>query len=101
MNSSRQIVIYSILRLLLFAVPFTIFMLMSIEWWASALLATGIAVSLSYLLLVKQRHQVAATVESWRHGTNKAGAGTQGARHELSAVPLPGVWPRGARLLRV
>lgn len=70
MNSSRQIVIYSILRLLLFAVPFTIFMLMSIEWWASALLATGIAVSLSYLLLVKQRHQVAATVESWRHGTN-------------------------------
>lgn len=70
MNSSRQIVIYSILRLLLFAVPFTIFMLMSIEWWASALLATAIAVSLSYLLLMRQRHEVAATVESWRHGTN-------------------------------
>ena len=70
MNSTRQIVIYSILRLLLFAVPFTLFMLLSIEWWASALLATAIAVSLSYLLLVKQRHQVAATVESWRHGTN-------------------------------
>lgn len=71
MNSSRQIVIYSVLRLLLFAVPFTIFMLMSIDWWASALLATAIAVSLSYLLLVKQRHEVARTVESWhRHGTN-------------------------------
>ena len=70
MNSTRQIVIYSILRILLFAVPFTIFMLMNIAWWASALFATGIAVSLSYLLLVKQRHQVATTVESWRHGTN-------------------------------
>ena len=70
MNSTRQIVIYSILRLLLFAVPFTLFMLMNIEWWASALLATGIAVSLSYLLLVKQRHEVAATVETWRKGPN-------------------------------
>lgn len=47
-----------------------IFMLMSIEWWASALLATIIAVCLSYLLLGRQRNQVAATVQSWRNGTN-------------------------------
>ena len=70
MNSSRQIVIYSILRLLLFVVPFTIFMLLNIEWWVSALLATVIAVCLSYLLLLKQRHAVAATVETWGKGNN-------------------------------
>lgn len=61
---------YSILRLLLFAVPFTIFLLLQIEWWVSALFATVIAVCLSYLFLRQQRHEVAATVESWRHGTN-------------------------------
>lgn len=70
MKSSRQIIIYSILRLLLFAVPFTIFMLMNIEWWASALLATVIAVCLSYIMLLRQRHEVAATVESWGKSTN-------------------------------
>ncbi len=70
MNSSRQIVTYSILRLLLFAVPFIIFMLLNIQWWASALLATVIAVCLSYLLLLKQRHEVAATVETWGKGKN-------------------------------
>jgi hypothetical protein len=38
---------------------------------------------------------------SRRHHTTKAGKRTQGARHELWAIPLPGVWPGGARLLRV
>lgn len=71
MNSTRQIIVYSILRLLLFVVPFTIFMLMDIEWWAAALFATGIAVSLSYLLLRGQRHELAATVETWGHGAPK------------------------------
>ena len=70
MNSSRQIVIYSILRLLLFVVPFTIFMLLNIAWWASALLATAIAVCLSYLLMLKQRHALAATVGTWGKGTS-------------------------------
>lgn len=45
-------------------------MLLSIDWWWSALLATTIAVCLSYIFLSRQRHGVAETVESWRHGTN-------------------------------
>ncbi len=48
--------------------PFTIFMLLNIEWWASALLATVIAVCLSYLLLLKQRHALAVKVETWGKG---------------------------------
>lgn len=58
------------MRLLLFAVPFTVFMLMSIVWWASALLATTIAVCLSYLLLSRQRNEVALAVHSWRKGAS-------------------------------
>lgn len=68
MSSSRRIVVYSILRLLLFAVPFVIFMLLRIDWWISALLATVIAVCLSYLFLRQQRNEVAATVQSWGKG---------------------------------
>ena len=70
MNSSRRLAIFSILRLLLFAVPFIIFMVLSIQWWVSALLATVIAVCLSYLLLSRQRNEVASTVHSWREGKN-------------------------------
>lgn len=71
MSSSRRIVVYSILRLLLFVVPFIIFMLLRIDWWVSALLATVIAVCLSYIFLGKQRHEVAATVQTWGKGDHK------------------------------
>lgn len=54
----------------MFAVPFTIFMLVSIQWWASAIFATIIAACLSYLFLSRQRNEVASTVHSWRNGTN-------------------------------
>lgn len=55
----------------LFAVPFTIFMLLRIEWWVSAILATVVAVCLSYIFLRKQRDEVAATVQNWGKGEKR------------------------------
>lgn len=71
MSSSRRIIVYSILRLLLFVVPFIIFMLLRIEWWVSAILATIVAVCLSYLFLRRQRDEIAATVQTWGKGDRR------------------------------
>ena len=50
---------YSIIRIGLFAVAFTVLMVLNIVWWASALLATVIAFALSYIFFVRQRDRLA------------------------------------------
>lgn len=71
MSSTRRIVLYSIIRIALFAVPFILFMLLNIWWWLSAILAAIVAACLSYLFLGRQRNEVAEVVESWRHGDHR------------------------------
>ena len=50
---------YSIIRNGLFAAAFWLLMVLNIVWWASALLATVIAFSLSYIFFVRQRDKLA------------------------------------------
>lgn len=71
MSPARRIVVYSIVRVLLFAIPFTVLMLLEVWWWVSAILAAIVAACLSYLFLNRQRHEVAEVVESWRHGEHR------------------------------
>ncbi|MBX3091611.1 MAG: DUF4229 domain-containing protein [Cryobacterium sp.] len=70
MSPSRRIILYSIIRVVLFAVPFIVFMLIGIWWWVSALTAAIIAACISYLFLNRQRHEVAEVVSSWGKGTH-------------------------------
>lgn len=50
---------YSIIRIGLFAVLFALLMVTGIEWWISALLATVMAFSISYIFFVRQRDALA------------------------------------------
>lgn len=68
MSSARRVIVYSLIRVILFAVPFTILMVIGIDWWFSAPIAAVIAACLSYLFLRPQRDAVATTVYEWRHG---------------------------------
>jgi Protein of unknown function (DUF4229) len=61
--------VYSILRVLLFAVPFIVFMLLGIWWWLSAITAAVTAACLSYLFLNRQRHEVSEAVYTLRTRT--------------------------------
>jgi len=61
-SPARRIVVYSIVRVLLFAIPFTVLMLLEVWWWVSAILAAIVAACLSYLFLNRQRHEVAEVV---------------------------------------
>ena len=68
MSPARRIVVYSLIRLVLFAIPFGVLMFLRINWWISAPAAAIVAACLSYLLLRPQRDAVASTVYDWRHG---------------------------------
>lgn len=58
---------YTVLRLVLFAVPLAILLLLGIVWYASVIAAALIGLCLSYVLLVKQRHAVASDLYAARH----------------------------------
>lgn len=54
---------YSLVRLGLFAVLFAVLMVLGIEWWISALLATVMAFALAYIFFYRQRQALAADLE--------------------------------------
>lgn len=58
---------YTVLRLVLFAVPLAILLLLGIVWYASVIAAALIGLCLSYILLAKQRHAVASDLYAARH----------------------------------
>lgn len=67
-SSARPILLYTILRVLLFVVPFAILMVLGIWWWVSAIAAAIIAACVSYLFLGRQRDAVSERVHAWRQG---------------------------------
>ena len=60
---------YSIYRLLMFAVPLTILLLLlrQSEWWLAALLSAAIGLCLSYIFLRKPRERIASDLYQARH----------------------------------
>lgn len=54
---------YSLVRLGLFAALFAVLMVLGIEWWISALLATVMAFALAYIFFYRQRQALAADLE--------------------------------------
>ena len=51
---------YSLIRLGLFGATFSLLMVLGIIWWASALFATAISFTVSYIFFYRLRTQVAA-----------------------------------------
>lgn len=71
MSPWRKILAFSILRLVVFALPFAILMMFGIIWWASAAIAAIVGLCLSYLFLHNQRNEVAAALEQLRSNSSK------------------------------
>ena len=66
---------YTLLRLAAFVVPFTIFMLLGITGWLSALIAAIVGLCLSYIFLSRSRNAVSTSIYEAR--VRKAGPGKE------------------------
>ncbi|MFT2818150.1 DUF4229 domain-containing protein [Leifsonia sp. A12D58] len=60
-------VYYSVLRVLMFAVPLAVFLLLAIDPWLSTVLAAIVGFCLSYIFLRKSRDTVASDIYRRRH----------------------------------
>jgi ABC-type nickel/cobalt efflux system permease component RcnA len=65
-------VTYSVLRLILFAVPLAILLILRIDWWIAVIAAALIGLCLSYILLRKPRDAVARDLYAVRHRNTPA-----------------------------
>lgn len=66
MKSIPAWVTYTVLRLLLIAVPLVILLVLQVPWWLSAIIAAVIGLCLSYLLLGRSRDAVSTEIYAAR-----------------------------------
>lgn len=68
------VVYYTVLRLLTFAVPLAVLLLLGIEPWIATILAALIGLSVSYIFLRRHREAVSRDLYELRHGTKESPA---------------------------
>lgn len=56
---SGRIILFTVLRLAAFAVPLTVLLWLGFDWWWAAILATIVAVCISFLTLNSMRESIA------------------------------------------
>lgn len=66
MKTGTAWLVYSLLRVTFFAVPFAIFYALNWHWAIAAVLATLIAAALSVIFLWKPRQRAAMSIHEWR-----------------------------------
>jgi hypothetical protein len=58
---------YTVLRLLVFAVPLAILLLLGVVWWLAVIAAALIGLCLSYIFLSRPRNAVSSDLYAVRH----------------------------------
>jgi uncharacterized membrane protein len=72
----REVVLFSILRVLVFAAPFGILYAVGLDWIWAALIAAIVGFCVSYIFLRPLRERVAARLAASRDGAKAARART-------------------------
>ena len=67
MNTGKSWALYIVLRIVFFAVPFAVLLLVNWPWWLALLIATLIALALSVIFLSKQRSEASTSIYEWRN----------------------------------
>lgn len=66
-NTGKSWALYIVLRIVFFAVPFGVLLLINWPWWLALLVATLIALALSVIFLSKQRGEASTSIYEWRN----------------------------------
>lgn len=64
----RDWLLYTVLRVLAFAIPFGVLYALGLDWWIAALIAAVVGFCVSYVLLRTQRDRVALRIARARSG---------------------------------
>src|SRR5665647_3460302 len=67
MKSVPAWVPYSVYRVLMFAFPLAVLLVLQVEWWLAAILAAVVGLCLSYIFLRKRREGVSRDLYAARH----------------------------------
>ena len=67
--------VYTLLRLAFFVVPFVVLMLFNVTWWIAALLAAIIGLSSSYIFLARLRNRMSTALYEARNRQKAAPPG--------------------------
>lgn len=86
----RAWLLFSVVRVLVFAVPFGVLFAIGLDWWVAALLAAAIGFCVSYIFLRPLRDRVALQLAHARAAAGPAPAA--GSDEDVEDAP-PG--PRG------
>ena len=70
MKSSTRWVVYSLFRVGLFAAAFAAMMLIGLEWWVAAIVATVVAFAISYIFFSEPRDALARDIHERRQSTD-------------------------------
>lgn len=66
-NPRTAWIVYIVLRLLFFAVPFTVLFLIGLQPWIAAVFAALIGVALSVIFLARSRSTASESIYDWRN----------------------------------
>jgi len=66
-NTGKAWALYVVLRVVFFAVPFAVLMLMNWPWWLALIIATLVALALSVIFLSKPRGEASTSIYEWRN----------------------------------
>ena len=70
----RDVVLFSIARVLVFLLPFAVLAAIGLELWVAALIAAAIGLCVSYIFLAPLRHRVAERLAASRAAKPAPGA---------------------------
>lgn len=66
-NTGKSWALYIVLRIVFFAVPFAVLLLINWPWWLALLISTLIALALSVIFLSRQRSEASTSIYEWRN----------------------------------
>lgn len=81
----RAWLLFSVVRVLAFAVPFAVLFAIGIDWWIAALVAAAIGFCVSYIFLRPLRDRVALQLANARAGASTAA--TAGTDEDVEDAP--------------
>lgn len=89
MKSSRPVLVYTLLRLLAFVVPFGVALALGAPPWVAALLGAMLGLCVSLLMFRRQREAVALRIHERRAGSDTVAAvhGTDEDAEDAAVAP--------------